>query len=71
VGLLILFLILTLVLLGNEIQKAQLNYKNKWSGRKDFPALSLPKETFDLLVPNQMPSVVERYGFLLILSECR
>ncbi len=31
-------------------------------------ALSLPKGTSDPLVPNQIPMLIEVYGFLLILS---
>jgi hypothetical protein len=40
-----------------------------WSGQKDLPALSPPKGTFDLLVPNRVPMLVELYGFLLILRD--
>ena len=43
----------------------QVGPEKKWSTRKDLRALRLPKGTFDLLVPNQMPALVELYGFLL------
>jgi hypothetical protein len=55
----LLTLILLSIRLGNHNHKSQINYRRIWSGRKDLPALSLPKGTFDLLVPNQMPALVE------------
>jgi hypothetical protein len=36
----------------------------EWSGRVDLLALSLPKETTGLLVPNQMQKIVELCGIL-------
>ena len=54
-----------------QAKGASLNLK-KWSGRVDLPAPSEERGTTDLLVPNQIPNLIEIYGFLLFLTAfCR